>query len=358
MLRLTCFALAVSLLTACASQNSPSSASQENRVAAPNQAYKENDFASEVRGKIRSQLSYANIDNLPGSAEVKVTVSLALDGQVTQTTLVHSSGYPAYDQAVVNAVLRASPLPAPATESERELAITFRPREAGPPATVPPLLPAGQQTATLEIPQILEVGRPEESQPMHCNFPAPAYPAEAKRARQQGAVAVRVFISPDGTLEKSVVEKSSGYPALDRAALRASRQIVCRAPHQRVTLLQPFQFNLEKSRYVGGYDRQLIDRIRHYLVLDHVKPLPDTVATKVSVLVAPDGQITQSTLIQSSGDPAYDSAVLQALAKASPMPEGPQAGHRRFTLTFGPGDAIISSTQQLAPPEEQETGTR
>jgi protein TonB len=50
------------------------------------------------------------------------------------------------------------------------------------------------------------------------------YPAEAQRRHQQGQVVVMIYISADGALDKVTVIKSSGYPLLDAAALRAVKE--------------------------------------------------------------------------------------------------------------------------------------
>jgi protein TonB len=51
--------------------------------------------------------------------------------------------------------------------------------------------------------------------------PAPRYPAAARRAGEQGTVTLRVLVSPDGLASRVAVEKSSGSPHLDAAALEA-----------------------------------------------------------------------------------------------------------------------------------------
>lgn len=50
------------------------------------------------------------------------------------------------------------------------------------------------------------------------------YPIESRRKREQGTVILRVLVSAIGIPEKVEVEKSSGYPKLDRAALEAVKQ--------------------------------------------------------------------------------------------------------------------------------------
>jgi len=51
--------------------------------------------------------------------------------------------------------------------------------------------------------------------------PAPRYPAAARRAGEQGTVTLRVRVSPDGLASRVAVERSSGSPHLDAAALEA-----------------------------------------------------------------------------------------------------------------------------------------
>lgn len=51
--------------------------------------------------------------------------------------------------------------------------------------------------------------------------PAPRYPLAARRAAEQGTVTLRVLVSIDGLASRVAVEKSSGSPHLDAAALEA-----------------------------------------------------------------------------------------------------------------------------------------
>ena len=54
----------------------------------------------------------------------------------------------------------------------------------------------------------------------HRNLP-PAYPAEARRLRQAGAVRLLVHVAADGTPSLVEVAGSSGHPSLDDAAVQA-----------------------------------------------------------------------------------------------------------------------------------------
>jgi len=51
----------------------------------------------------------------------------------------------------------------------------------------------------------------------------PAYPREARRLGQKGAVELRFMIDADGAVSQAEVQKSSGYPLLDEAGLAAIR---------------------------------------------------------------------------------------------------------------------------------------
>jgi len=60
-----------------------------------------------------------------------VLVSLLPTGDVLEAKLVISSGHQAYDDAVLRAILKSSPLPKPDTQGlfERNLQLKFRPKD-------------------------------------------------------------------------------------------------------------------------------------------------------------------------------------------------------------------------------------
>jgi TonB family protein len=53
--------------------------------------------------------------------------------------------------------------------------------------------------------------------------PPPAYPAIARRREQQGTVTVKVLVGADGSVERAEIADSSGFDALDNAALETVR---------------------------------------------------------------------------------------------------------------------------------------
>ena len=102
----------------------------------------------------------------------------------------------------------------------------------------PPMpLPPGPMALSSE----LSVACPERS--------APAYPAQSRRFGETGVVVLRVELGESGNVALARVDRSSGYPRLDEAALAAVRTWRCtpatRNGHPvRAVALQPFNFIL------------------------------------------------------------------------------------------------------------------
>ena len=57
--------------------------------------------------------------------------------------------------------------------------------------------------------------------PDYLSNPAPVYPSESLRHREQGAVLLRVHVSADGRALSVEIGKSSGFPRLDASAMEA-----------------------------------------------------------------------------------------------------------------------------------------
>ena len=68
---------------------------------------------------------------MQGNPEARVLVTLLPSGDVLEAKLVFSSGHTAYDDAVVRAIHKASPLPKPDTPAifQRKLDLRFRPQD-------------------------------------------------------------------------------------------------------------------------------------------------------------------------------------------------------------------------------------
>lgn len=62
---------------------------------------------------------------------------------------------------------------------------------------------------------------PPQADASHLNNPAPVYPAQSRRSREQGTVVLEVLVKADGSLGELRIKTSSGYNRLDDAAVRA-----------------------------------------------------------------------------------------------------------------------------------------
>ena len=80
-----------------------------------------------------------------------------------------------------------------------------------------------------------------------CTYrPSPAYPESLRQQGIEGSVRVLILVAEDDSIEAVEVVKSSGYPAMDAAAVSAARG--CR-----------FQMNGRRGRYTTTYGFQLTD---------------------------------------------------------------------------------------------------
>lgn len=62
-----------------------------------------------------------------------------------------------------------------------------------------------------------------QARPNYLRNPPPPYPEQARQKKQEGLVLIRVRVTPEGRAGSVQVDKSSGWPLLDQAALRAVR---------------------------------------------------------------------------------------------------------------------------------------
>jgi len=88
-------------------------------------------WTDKIRNKIRSRIPVQVADAVGGNPDAIFNVSLLPNGEVLTVRMKKSSGNKAYDEAVERAILGASPLPKPddATIFQRQLELTFRPRD-------------------------------------------------------------------------------------------------------------------------------------------------------------------------------------------------------------------------------------
>ena len=99
----------------------------KDSVSAANKSKAE--WVDKIRAKIRSNIVLP--PDLQGNPEAQFLVVLLPTGEVLTRKLAKSSGHQGYDEAVERAILKSSPLPRPdrAEIFERELRLTFKPRD-------------------------------------------------------------------------------------------------------------------------------------------------------------------------------------------------------------------------------------
>jgi colicin import membrane protein len=87
------------------------------------------EYIARIQSKVRG--NWILPQELQGNPEAIFLVTQLPTGEVLLIKLLKSSGNPAYDQAVERAILKSSPLPLPSDRSlfDRELKLTFRPRD-------------------------------------------------------------------------------------------------------------------------------------------------------------------------------------------------------------------------------------
>ncbi|QTD90779.1 energy transducer TonB [Burkholderia anthina] len=144
-------------------------------------------------------------------------------------------------------VRKAIPTPQPVTQAPSPTPAPAAVDPTPAPAAPAPAAPAAAPGPARET---MQVSAPKNVSALTCNFVKPAYPSMSKRRGETGTAYVHFIIGVTGKIESVQLQKSSGYPRLDEAALEATRASTCppyiengqaiRAAH---TL--PFNFTLD-----------------------------------------------------------------------------------------------------------------
>lgn len=112
----------------------------------------------------------------------------------------------------------AKPEPSP----EPEIVVPEDTTETGKVTPDPPEENTATTLAALP-PAPLHVATPEPARPLYRENPPPRYPRIARKRGYQGTVVLEVLVDQEGDVEDLKVYRSSGYKALDRAALSSVR---------------------------------------------------------------------------------------------------------------------------------------
>jgi protein TonB len=151
---------------------------------------------------------------------------------------------------VVHHTPAPKPVPAPMKVSEA-------PSQFAPPAPAEPTLPTPPAPpAVAAAPAARAIGRetlaisaPKDVSHLDCNIAKPDYPYLSRRRGDSGTVVVHFVVGLTGRIEDIRLQKTSGYAALDDAALDAMHASACRPYLEdgkpvRAAYAQPFAFAL------------------------------------------------------------------------------------------------------------------
>lgn len=127
-----------------------------------------------------------------------------------------------------------SPTPAPAADPT--------PAPAAPAPAAPAATPGPAR-------ETMQVSAPKNVPTLQCNFVKPDYPSMSRRRGESGTAYVHFVVGVTGKIESIDLQKSSGYPRLDDAALDAMRSTTCRPYVEngqaiRAARTQPYSFGL------------------------------------------------------------------------------------------------------------------
>ncbi len=132
--------------------------------------------------------------------------------------------------------------PSPAPSPTPAAAADPTPAPAAPAAAAP-------SAATGPARETMDVSAPKNVPTLQCAFVKPDYPSMSRRRGESGTAYVHFVVGVTGKLESVELQKSSGYPRLDEAALAAMRASTCRPYIEngqaiRAARTQPYNFGL------------------------------------------------------------------------------------------------------------------
>jgi protein TonB len=105
----------------------------------------------------------------------------------------------------------ATPTPSPMSAPPIEKVTPQQQAPAPPAPPAPSSAPSANDAPTAVTPPNFTAA--------YLNNPLPVYPMASRRKRAQGVARLRVHVNPDGAPDQVLLERTSGHPELDAAAL-------------------------------------------------------------------------------------------------------------------------------------------
>ncbi len=194
----------------------------------------------------------------PKSVEVQsITAQLITPAPIAQQVAAESIPQPAPPKPVPRVKPKVEPKPVPKAAKPTPQPVAQSPAPSPTPApaaadpTPAPAAPAPAAPAATPGParETMQVSAPKNVPTLQCNFVKPDYPSMSRRRGESGTAYVHFVVGVTGKIESIDLQKSSGYPRLDDAALDAMRSTTCRPYIEngqaiRAARTQPYSFGL------------------------------------------------------------------------------------------------------------------
>lgn len=193
----------------------------------------------------------------PKSVEVQtITAQLITPAPIAQQVAAESIPQPAPPKPVPRVKPKVEPKPVQKAAKPTPQPVAQSPAPSPTPApaadpTPAPAAPAPAAPAATAAParETMQVSAPKNVPTLQCNFVKPDYPSMSRRRGESGTAYVHFVVGVTGKIESIDLQKSSGYPRLDDAALDAMRSTTCRPYIEngqaiRAARTQPYSFGL------------------------------------------------------------------------------------------------------------------
>jgi len=193
----------------------------------------------------------------PKSVEVQsITAQLITPAPIAQQVAAESIPQPAPPKPTPRVKPKVEPKPVQRAGKPGPQPVAQPPAPSPTPApaadpTPAPAAPAPAAPAATPSParETMQVSAPKNVPTLQCNFVKPDYPSMSRRRGESGTAYVHFVVGVTGKIESVELQKSSGYPRLDDAALDAMRSTTCRPYIEngqaiRAARTQPYNFGL------------------------------------------------------------------------------------------------------------------
>ncbi|XHO59104.1 hypothetical protein BCC0191_002148 [Burkholderia ambifaria] len=193
----------------------------------------------------------------PKSVEVQsITAQLIAPAPIAQQVAAESIPQPAPPKPTPRVKPKVEPKPVQKAAKPAPQPVAQSPAPSPTPApaadpTPAPAAPAPAAPAATPGParETMQVSAPKNVPTLQCNFVKPDYPSMSRRRGESGTAYVHFVVGVTGKIESVELQKSSGYPRLDDAALDAMRSTTCRPYIEngqaiRAARTQPYNFGL------------------------------------------------------------------------------------------------------------------